>query len=87
MLRKIRDEQDLRVLMVALDWQTITEVQDYVDRHEIAVPVVLGDRKTASDWNIYAFPTYYVLNSEQQVTRRDIGYSTLAGLWWRSLVD
>ena len=85
MLRKIRDEQDLRVLMVALDWQTITEVQDYVDRHEISVPVILGNRKTASDWNIYAFPTYYVLNSEQQVIRRDLGYSTLAGLWWRSL--
>ncbi len=86
MLRKIRDEQDLRVLMVALDWQTITEVQDYVDRHEIAVLVVLGNRKTAGDWNIYAFPTYYILNSEQQVIRRDLGYSTLAGLWWRSLL-
>jgi thiol-disulfide isomerase/thioredoxin len=84
-LRGMRDEQDLRVLMVALDWQTIAEVQDYVDRHEIAVPVVLGDRKIASDWNIYAFPTYYVLNSRQQVVRRDLGYSTLAGLWWRSL--
>jgi hypothetical protein len=85
MLRRMRGEQDLRVLMVALDWQSSDEVQGYVDRHEISVPVVLGDSQIASDWNIYAFPTYYVLNSELQVVSRDLGYSTLAGLWWRSL--
>jgi hypothetical protein len=27
-----------------------------------------------------------VLDGKQQVVRRDLGYSTLAGLWWRSLV-
>jgi len=86
MLRGIRDDQDLRVLMVALDWQSIDEVQAYADRHDISVAVVLGDRKIASDWNIYAFPTYYVLNSKQQVVSRDLGYSTFAGLWWRSLL-
>jgi thiol-disulfide isomerase/thioredoxin len=85
-LRRLRGEEDLRVLMVALDWQSVDEVQGYVDRHEISVPVLLGDREIASDWNIYAFPTYYVLNDKQQVVRRDLGYSTLAGLWWRSLV-
>jgi len=86
MLGRMRDEQDLRVLMVALDWQSIDEVQGYVDRHEISVPVVLGNSQIASDWNIYAFPTYYVLNSELQVVSRDLGYSTFAGLWWRSLL-
>ena len=86
MLRGIRDERQLRVLMVALEWQSIDEVQDYADRHDISVPIVLGDRKTASDWNIYAFPTYYVLNGSRQIVSRDLGYSTLAGLWWRSLL-
>ena len=85
MLRRMRGEQDLRVVMVALDWQSKDEVQAYADRHEISVPVVLGNSKIASDWNIYAFPTYYVLNGKQRVVSRDLGYSTLAGLWWRSL--
>ena len=85
-LRRFRDEEDLRVLMVALDWQSTDEVQGYVDRHDISVPVVLGNREIANDWNIYAFPTYYVLNSKQQVVSRDLGYSTFAGLWWRSLL-
>lgn len=85
-LGRLRGEEELRVLMVALDWQSSDEVQSYVDRHNISVTVLLGDGKIASDWNIYAFPTYYVLDGKQQVVSRDLGYSTLAGLWWRSLV-
>lgn len=83
-LRELRDESELDILMVALDWQTPAEVQEYVDRHEITVPVLLGDSTIASDWNVYAFPTYYMLDSKQRIARRDLGYSTLAGLWWRS---
>jgi len=33
MLRRMRGEQDLRVVMVALDWQSKDEVQAYADRH------------------------------------------------------
>jgi thiol-disulfide isomerase/thioredoxin len=84
-LRKLRSEKDLKILLVALDWQTLAEVREYVDRNEITVPVVLGDRRVAQDWNIYAFPTYYILNSQRQIVRRDLGYSTLAGLWWRTI--
>ncbi len=83
-LQRLRGEDELRVLMVALDWQSSDEVQDYVDRHNISDPVLLGDSKIAGDWNIYAFPTYYVLDGKQQIVSRDLGYSTLAGLWWRS---
>jgi thiol-disulfide isomerase/thioredoxin len=84
-LRNLRSDDDLNILLVALDWQTEIEVQEYVDRHEITVPVLLGDGKIMSAWNIYAFPTYYILDDEQRVVRRDLGYSTLAGLWWRTI--
>jgi thiol-disulfide isomerase/thioredoxin len=84
-LRRLRSDDDLNILLVALDWQTQAEVQEYVDRHEITVSVLLGDRKITSEWNIYAFPTYYILDDEQRVIHRDLGYSTLAGLWWRTI--
>lgn len=86
-LRSLRSEDDLAVLLVALDWHTESEVDDYVKRHEITVPVLLGDRKIAHDWNIYAYPTYYILDDRKRVIRRDLGYSTLAGLWWRTSGD
>ena len=84
-LRYLRSDDDLNILLVALAWQTQAEVQEYVDRHEITVPVLLGDGKITSAWNIYAFPTYYILDNEQRVVRRDLGYSTLLGLWWRTI--
>lgn len=83
-LREWRDEESLRIISVALDWKSVAEVQDYATRHELNVPVLLGDTAVARDWKVFGFPTYYVLDSEQRVVRRDIGYSTQLGLWWRS---
>ncbi len=87
-LRRLRDEDSLTIVAVALDWQNRDEVIEYVDRHEIDLPVVLGDRQVAVDWRVQAFPTYYVLDSDRRIRRRDLGYSTQFGLWWRTfLVD
>lgn len=83
-LRRWRAESDLEIITVALDWQTLEEVSAYAERHRLNVPVVLGDAQVARDWRVYAFPTYYVLDSRHRVVRRDLGYSSQAGLWWRS---
>jgi len=83
-LRRLRDDDALEILAVALDWQDRDELRAYVDRHELDLPVVLGDSRIAQDWHIYAFPTYYVLDSNQRISRRDLGYSTQIGLWWRT---
>jgi peroxiredoxin len=84
-LRKLRDEAGLDIVAVALDWQSRDEVREYASGHELNVPVLLGDAAVAKAWHVYAFPTYYVLDSEHRVVARDIGYSTQLGLWWRSL--
>jgi len=84
-LRRVRSETDLQILLVVLDWQSPDEVREYVSRNDITVPVMLGNRQIAADWNIYAYPTYYTLDSERRLKHRDLGYSTFAGLWWRTL--
>ena len=87
-LRRLRDETSLEILAVALDWQSADEVRQYVERHGMELPVLLGGHNVTSDWKIYAFPTYYVLDSDRHIRRRDLGYSTQFGLWWRTwLVD
>jgi thiol-disulfide isomerase/thioredoxin len=83
-LRRLRDDDSLEILTVALDWQDRDEVRNYVARHELDLPVVLGGTQIAQDWRVYAFPTYYVLDSERRIRRRDLGYSTQFGLWWRT---
>lgn len=83
-LRRLRDEENLRIITVALDWQSVAEVREYVAKHDLNVPVLIGDANTARSWKVYGFPTYYVLDSQHRVAKRDIGYSTQLGLWWRT---
>ena len=83
-LRRLRDEKDLQIVAVALGWKNVAEVGEYVEKHELNIPVLLGDTDIMREWKIYGFPTYYVLDSKQRVVKRDIGYSTQLGLWWRS---
>jgi peroxiredoxin len=83
-LRRWRDEAEFEMVAVALDWSTVEEVSAYVERHELDIPVVLGDPGVARNWQIYAFPSYYVLDSGHRIVRRDIGYSSQLGLLWRA---
>lgn len=83
-LRRWRNESELEMVAVALDWGGAEEVRAYVERHDLDLPVVLGDASVARDWQIYAFPSYYVLDSEHRIARRDVGYSSQLGLLWRA---
>lgn len=83
-LRQLRDDDALEILAVALDWQDRDKVREYVERHDLNLPVLLGDSLIAKDWRVVGFPTYYVLDSHRQIHRRDFGYSTQFGLWWRT---
>ena len=83
-LRRWRDVDDIEIVAVALDWSTAEEVREYAERHDLNVTVVLGDISVSRQWQIQAFPSYYVLNAQHQVIRRDIGYSTQLGLWLRA---
>jgi len=83
-LQRFRSEKGLRVITVALDWDSVDEVRDYVEEHELNVPVLLGDASIARTWKVSAFPTYYVLDRDHRISARDIGYSTQLGLLWRS---
>ena len=83
-LRRWRDTDEIAIVAVALDWGAAEEVREYVERHDLNVTVVLGDATVARQWQIQAYPSYYVLNSEHRIVRRDIGYSSQLGLWLRA---
>jgi len=85
-LQRIRGKDDLAIYLVALDWQNVEEVRNYVSSHALNVRVLLGTRETARQWGVSVFPTYYLLDSEHRVAHRDYGYSTLIGLWLRSIL-
>ncbi len=83
-LREWRSEEQLAIVAVALDWQEHGQILEYASEHDLNMPVVMAGPEIATNWKVHGFPTYYVLDSEHQVVRRDFGYSTQIGLLWRS---
>jgi thiol-disulfide isomerase/thioredoxin len=69
---------------IALDYEDFDEVRQFVAETGLQQPVLLGTRQTSQDWNINAYPTYFVLDAEGNITGRSVGYSTSLGLWARS---
>jgi thiol-disulfide isomerase/thioredoxin len=69
---------------VALDYEDPSEVREFVAKTGLSQPVLLGNGQTARDWNIRAFPTYFVVDAEGRISSRSVGYSTWLGLWART---
>jgi peroxiredoxin len=69
---------------VALDYQDPAEVEEFIQRTGISLPVLMGDRQTSADWSIRAFPTYYVIDASGRIKSRSVGYSTGFGMLFRN---
>jgi thiol-disulfide isomerase/thioredoxin len=69
---------------VALDYAGAAEVRAFIDETGVALPVLMGNAQTATDWPVPGFPTYYVIDAEGRIASRSIGYSTRLGMWLRS---
>jgi len=42
--------------------------------------MLINISQTTKDWQIRAFPTYFVIDGEGQIVSRSVGYSTKIGL-------
>ncbi len=76
------DQKQVHVYAVALDWKSIAEVEHFISKQDLEVPVLMGTRDTAKDFRIQAFPTYYVLDDTKRIMHRNVGYSTSMGIRW-----
>ena len=66
--------------VVALEYESLDEVREFINETGVHLPVLLGGPKTTSDWQIRGFPTYFVIDGDGQIASRSVGYSTKIGL-------
>ena len=83
-LRQARGEAELVIYLVAISYSNVASVQDYADRHQLSMPILLGDERIVRDYRIAATPTYYVIDSQGRIKDRTVGYSSELGLRWRT---
>ncbi len=74
----------LRVVAVALDWETREEVEAFVSSVGFRGEVLLGDATTAQQYQVQGYPSYYVMDSNGRILHQDRGLSTPPGLWLRT---
>ncbi len=76
---------ELKVIAVALDYVNTEEVEKFTKRHQLTFPVALGNETVKADFKVQGYPSYYVLNEENTIISRSLGYSSEIGLYLRSL--
>lgn len=80
---QVRDGHINWATVIALDYSSQAEVSEFVAETGITLPTLMGTIDTAQDWNIRAFPTYFVIDAEGNIASRSVGYSTWLGIRWR----
>lgn len=69
---------------VALDYGDRSEVEEFIRKTGVSLPVLMGHAGTAADWSVRAFPTYYVIDANGRIASRSVGYSTWLGMRFRA---
>jgi len=75
---------DVNLVMVGLDYSQVEDLAEYRERHRIQGPVLIGNPVIGSEYRVPGYPSYYVLDAEGRILRRDFGVTTVIGLWWRT---
>lgn len=74
------------VVSVAGSYQSLQEVERYVQAHHVDYPVLLADDATLAAFRIEAFPTLYFLDAQGRIATSASGYTTTLGVLARLLV-
>ena len=75
---------NLNVIAVALDFVDADEVKNFTVNHQLTFPVALGNELVKADYKVMGYPSYYVLDEENTIIARSLGYSSEIGLYLRS---
>ena len=85
-LRSQISEEEVSIIIVALDWKSKAEVEEFIADHDLDFPVLLGNKQWQQQYKIKGFPSYYVLNQQGEVLSRSMGYSSSVGMLRRIIL-
>jgi len=75
----------LDVVAVALDYSSVDEVINFTKQHQLTFPIALGNEKIKKSFSVSGYPSYYVINGDNFIISKSMGYSSELGLYLRSL--
>jgi peroxiredoxin len=72
------------VISVVLGYESRESINDFMEKHDVNYPVLLGGQDIQKAYNISSFPTLYVIDEDGRIAHSKVGYTTTLGMWWRS---
>ena len=75
-----KNGEEYNVISIALGYEDVASVQQFVEEHEATYPVLLGKPGMEREWNIEAFPTIYILDKDQTIVSSTQGFTTRQGI-------
>jgi len=85
-LQDIYEKNDhINVVAVALDFVDQKEVFEFSSQHQLTFPIALGNEQIKAQFKIKGYPSYYVIDEENTVVAKSMGYSSEIGLFLRTL--
>lgn len=73
-----------RVITVAMQSGTPSDVARHMEHHELRFPVINDpDGAMAADWGVHVVPASFVVDPSGKIRFIEIGYTTQIGLWLR----
>ena len=82
---RFEKNENIDVIAVVLDYTDLDEVLAFTNEHQLTFPVALGTEEIKQAFSISAYPSYYVIDENNEVVASSMGYSTELGLYLRSL--
>lgn len=79
------DRSKLNIIIVALDYKSVSEVEEFLADHDLDFPIILGNQQWQASYKIKAFPSYYILNKQGDILSRSMGYSSSIGMLRRAV--
>jgi thiol-disulfide isomerase/thioredoxin len=79
--------KELDIIVIALDWRSIEEVDEFLTQHKLTMPVLLGTNEVSENFQISAFPSYYLISRLGEVKSKNMGYTTELGMKMRLLLN
>ena len=74
------NEKDTQIFVIALDYATIQDVQQFARGVGLNRTVLLGNDELREFFKIKGYPSYYLLDTQFHIVSRDMGYTSELGL-------
>jgi len=85
-LQALYEKNDrINVIAIALDYVDKREVIEFSNQHKLTFPIAFGNEKIKAHFKVKGYPSYYVINEENTVIAKSMGYSSEIGLLLRTL--